>query len=417
MLRQHLTAWAVHYPWHTAALTAGALVLTATVLWWAIHTIRTWTWPPGSVLTAAAGAAVCTLYSGDTSWRFAETGLGMINTTERITMFAAGELALLACAVMARATKRATTTETTAGSPGVPGVLVWIITAVQVIPCYATSGILGGTVRATFGPVMAALLWHLAMGLEIRVSRPAALSTGLAAVLARELRQRLLSHLGIAAPDRTAAQITRDRATARAVRLAARPRLHTWGQQRLAAAVTRSGAATNPAQRHQLLQELAARRSAPQLATIALPSPWTAPDPAPDHSGTLLATAGAHLRTLHPMDAITHVHASQPTATPEEIASITTAHGVPVSPTQVGIALRATTRTDTTTATPDDFAELLNRARDLPNPTIRTLRSTLRIGQRKAEAIRDALNTPAPDPDPIRETGHQLTLTDGTITP
>ncbi|MFD3917334.1 hypothetical protein, partial [Streptomyces sp. NPDC058603] len=230
------------------------------------------------VAVAAIGALVCTAYTADTSWRFAEHHLGMRDTTERIIMFAAAEVALLACAVMARANKRATATEAHAGSPGTPGVLVWVITGVQVIPAYSESGIIGGTVRAIIGPVMAGLLWHLAMGLEIRVVRPEALSTGLPALIGRELRERLLSYLGLAERDRTAEQIARDRATARAVRLASRKKLRTpWGRHRLAAAVARSGAALDHAQHDRLMHELAARRTAGQLATIAIASPWQMP--------------------------------------------------------------------------------------------------------------------------------------------
>lgn len=216
MIIDQLTRWATTHPLYALAAALLVLVVLAVSLW---RATRTLTLP---VAAATIGALVCTAYSADTSWRFAGSHLGMVDDTERVVMFAAGEVALLACAIMARATKRATSTEGDAGSPGTPGILVWVITGVQVVACYSTSGIVGGTVRAVIGPVMAGLLWHLAMGLEIRVARPAALSTGLLALIGRELRERLLSYLGLATRDRTAAQITRDRATARAVRLASR---------------------------------------------------------------------------------------------------------------------------------------------------------------------------------------------------
>jgi hypothetical protein len=337
-----LTRWAVDHPWPTVGVTAAALITTAAALWLAIRTIRRWDRPPTPVIVAAAGAVVCTAYSGDTSWRFAGDRLGMHDTTERAVMFAAGELALLACAVMARANKAATATQTEAGSPGVPGVLVWVITGVQVIPCYATSGLVGGTVRAIIGPVMAGLLWHLAMGLEIRVVRPEALSTGLPAMLGREIRERLLSYLGLATRDRTAEQISRDRATARAVRLAARPRLHGWGRRRLAAAVARACVGTNGEQRHQLLQALAARRTAGELTTVPLRSPWTSEEVSTEpHPSTALGVAGAHLRRMDPIDAIERVRVAHPAATPAELAALCTEYGVPVSETQVRIAIRA----------------------------------------------------------------------------
>lgn len=346
-----LTTWAVHHPWPTAGITTAVLLVVLGAAWAAVRTIRAWTWPPVPVLVAGSGALVCTAYSGDTSWRFAGERLGMADSTERAIMFAAGELALLACAVMARANKAATATATQAGTAGVPGVLVWVITSVQVIPCYATSGFVGGTVRATIGPVLAGLLWHLAMGLEIRVVRPDALSTGLPATIGRELRERLLSRLGLATRNRTAEQITRDRATARAVRLAAllelRPkgRLAASRRRRLAAAVARSGAGTNWEQRHQLLQLLAARRTSGQLATLELASPWTGtPDPEAGYPRTPIGVTGAQLRRLDPLAAVHQVHAAHPSSTPAELAALLTGYGVPVSETQVRVAVGAGNR-------------------------------------------------------------------------
>ncbi|MGV9893227.1 hypothetical protein, partial [Streptomyces tendae] len=225
----------------------------------------------------------------DTSWRFAADYLDMAGTAERAGMFAAAELALFATALMARQNLAVQ------GAPGLPGTLVWVITTVQVIPAYAESGPVGGTVRAFVGPVMAAMLWHLAMGIELRLRTPGAASNGLLAVLGREARERLLSRLGIAARDRDAAQITRDRATARAVTLAARLAERTPEQQqsrrgrrltrRLSKAVGRASVGTDPLQRAQLLDQLAARRHALALATVPLPSPWS-----PAHSSASAAT-------------------------------------------------------------------------------------------------------------------------------
>ncbi|MYW99929.1 hypothetical protein [Streptomyces sp. PgraA7] len=343
-----LITWAVDHPWPAAGITAAALAVLGAALWAIVRTARSIAWPPAPVLVAGAGALVCTAYSGDTSWRFAGERLGMVDSTERALMFGAGELALLACAVMARANKAATATESTAGSAGVPGVLVWVITGVQVIPCYATSGIVGGTVRAVIGPVLAGLLWHLAMGLEIRVARPEALSTGLPAVIGRELRERLLSRLGLATRDRTAEQITRDRATARAVHLAAVLELRPGGwlsgyrRRRLAAAVARSGAGTNGEQRHRLLQQLAARRTSGQLATVPLASPWAGtPVPGEAYPRTPLGVTGAQLRAMDPLAVVHLVRAAHPTVEPAGIATLCTEYGVPVSETQVRIALRA----------------------------------------------------------------------------
>ncbi|MFD9288299.1 hypothetical protein ACFWBV_08300 [Streptomyces sp. NPDC060030] len=274
-----------------AAVVPAALVLVLTA--WAARrrTTRAQKRLGGPAVKVAALAALgCTAYSADTSWRFAADYLDMAGTAERIMMFAAAELALFATALMARQNLA------TQGAPGLPGTLVWVITGVQVIPAFAESGLVGGTVRAFVGPVMAAMLWHLAMGIELRLHTPGAASHGLIAVLGREARERLLSRLGIAARDRDAAQITRDRATARAVTLAAKLAERTPQQQqsrrgrrltrRLSTAVGRASVGTDPLQRTQLLAQLAARRHALALATVPLPSPWS-PEPS-----TAPATAG-----------------------------------------------------------------------------------------------------------------------------
>ncbi|MGW8453773.1 hypothetical protein ACWGLO_20000 [Streptomyces niveus] len=250
---------------------------------------------PGSpaVKVAALAALGCTAYSADTSWRFAADYLDMAGTVERAMMFGAAELALFATALMARQNLN------TQGTPGLPGSLVWVITGVQIIPAYAESGPVGGTVRAFVGPVMAAMLWHLAMGIELRLHKPDAASQGLLASLGREARERLLSRLGIAVRDRDAAQITRDRATTRAVTLATRLAEHTPAQRqkwrgrrlahRLSKAVGRASVGTDPKQRARLLDQLAARRHAQTLATVSLPSPWTTghDEPAEPASGTV----------------------------------------------------------------------------------------------------------------------------------
>ncbi|MEE1798164.1 hypothetical protein PUR57_05650, partial [Streptomyces sp. JV176] len=232
-----------------------------------------------AVKVATLAALGCTAYSADTSWRFAADYLNMADTAERTAMFAAAELALFANALMARQNLA------TLGAPGLPGTLVWVITAVQVIPAYAESGPVGGTVRAVIGPIMAAVLWHQAMGIELRLRTPGAASHSLIATLGREARERLLSRLGIATLSRDAAQITRDRATARAVNLAARLAEHTPEQRtgrrarrltrRLSKAIGRAAVGTDPAQRAELLDQLAARRHALDLATVPLPSPWS----------------------------------------------------------------------------------------------------------------------------------------------
>ncbi|MFE2192776.1 hypothetical protein ACFXAQ_18385 [Streptomyces olivaceus] len=295
-----------------AAIVPAALALVLTA--WAIRRrgARSQKRLGGPAVKVAAVAALgCTAYSADTSWRFAADYLDMAGTAERAGMFAAAELALFATALMARQNLAVQ------GAPGLPGTLVWVITTVQVIPAYAESGPVGGTVRAFVGPVMAAMLWHLAMGIELRLRTPGAASNGLLAVLGREARERLLSRLGIAARDRDAAQITRDRATARAVTLAARLAERTPEQQqsrrgrrltrRLSKAVGRASVGTDPLQRAQLLDQLAARRHALALATVPLSSPWS-----PAHSSASTATVPAQPTSTVPVPVPTSDGSDEP---------------------------------------------------------------------------------------------------------
>lgn len=264
---------------HSAALVLG--IAAVAVLAFALRRARgALAATPAAVVVAAIGAVLCTAYSGDTSWGFARDHLSMHGLTERAVMFAAAEVGLFSMALMARQNLR------TLGAPGAPGILVWVITGIQVIPAYSESGVIAGTVRAFVGPVLAALLWHLAMGIELRHAKPEADSQSLPALVARELRERLLSRLGLARRGRDAAQITRDRwtgiATRRAAHLAdlqsagAKPWRLARARRRLAVAVDRTDAGLMPAQREALLNRLAAYRTAAGLATMPLPSPWFA---------------------------------------------------------------------------------------------------------------------------------------------
>lgn len=267
-----LTTWAQAHPLPAVIAGAVALAVVAVLVVAGRRAVRR---TPGAVLMACVAALACTAYSADTSWRFAEHSLDMVGTGERAAMFAAAELALFATALMARQNLR------TQGAPGVPGALVWFITGVQVIPAYSESGIVGGTVRAVVGPILAALLWHLAMGIELRHRAPGSGSGSLPALLARELRERLLSRLGLAVRDRSAEQITRDRWTVKAVALAAKladmpekARGRARVARRLSVAVGKAQAGASEEQRTKLLELLAARRHAAALATVDLPSPW-----------------------------------------------------------------------------------------------------------------------------------------------
>ncbi|MGW4250685.1 hypothetical protein [Streptomyces californicus] len=309
-----------------AAVGVLALVLAG----WSIRRNRTRAGAPRAgtptVWVAALAALGCTAYSAETSWFFAADYLGMTDTVQRAAFFSTAELALFANALLARQNLR------NQGAPGVPGTLVWVLTGVQIIPAYAESGLVGGTVRAIVGPVMAAMLWHLAMGIELRLHKPDASSQGLLATLGREVRERLLSRLGVATRNRDAAQITRERATERAGALASRlakmpekDRANRQGrriERRLETALSRSGVGTDPDQRRALLEQLAARRHAAALASVALPSPWTQPlRDQGDHRGVRSPLAAAQGTRIPPEDHVSP-RGTVPKAGPRIAASI-----------------------------------------------------------------------------------------------
>lgn len=274
------------YPAVPAVPFVLAGVLAAVLVGVLVHRRRAPGRAPAAVLMAALGALLCTAYSGDTSWRFARDHLDMASRGERTMMFAAAEIGLFAMALMARANLN----DPTKNGPGAPGVLVWVVTGVQVIPAYSESGAIAGTVRAFVGPVMAALLWHLAMGIELR--HRGRDSQSLPAVLAREARERLLARLGLGVRGLDAQQITRDRwtriATRRAANLAdlktakARPRRLASARTRLARAVDRTDAAVLPEQQAVLADRIAGYVHAEDLVTVARRSPWQPVAPAPE---------------------------------------------------------------------------------------------------------------------------------------
>ncbi|MEV0910269.1 hypothetical protein [Streptomyces hokutonensis] len=237
-----------------------------------------------AVRVAAIAAIGCTAYSADTSWRFAADYLDMGSTIERAAMFAAAELALFSTALLARANLNGPKQ-----APGLPGTLTWVITGVQIVPAYAESGLVGGTVRAFVGPVLAALLWHLAMGIELRHRTPDADSRSLTAVLARQARERLLARLAIADRDADAARIIRERALDQAVTLVLRAEAmkpeklsKVRGRRltrRLHQALEQADVDRDERQDELLLRKLATRQQALALASVPLPRRWPEPTP------------------------------------------------------------------------------------------------------------------------------------------
>lgn len=281
-----------------AVLLLVALALTAGWRWQRARKPGTGQRRGTAAIPVAAVAAIgCTAYSADTSWRFAADYLDMSGTIERTAMFAVAELALFSTALMARANLNGPKQ-----APGLPGTLTWVITGVQIVPAYAESGLVGGTVRAFVGPVLAAMLWHLAMGIELRNRSPHSASRSLTAVLARQARERLLARLGIADRDADAARIIRERALDRAVTLilrteAMKPQKRTKRRgrrliRRLHQALEQADVDRDERQDELLLRKLATRQQALALATVQLPARWSHPAPGLA-AGSTIASLGA----------------------------------------------------------------------------------------------------------------------------
>ncbi|HEV2778522.1 MAG TPA: hypothetical protein VGX25_03905 [Actinophytocola sp.] len=215
----------------------------------------------GFYLVALLSLAV----SVDTSWRFFGAELGITNLPERVVMFTVLEAGFIACGYGMRAGVRRT------GRPGPARFWVWALCGLAGYMALVLSGPVAGIARVALGPGLGLVMLHLALGIEIRARAHRA---GTWARVGRELRERLLSRLGLADDERDALARTRDRAARRVAQLSL-GRFVPWRASRLARAVRASNVAHDAGARARMLAELAAVRHAGELATLNQPSPWT----------------------------------------------------------------------------------------------------------------------------------------------
>lgn len=211
--------------------------------------------------------------SADTSYRYLGQVLDILGHIERAALCGVAESAIIALTVYAWATR-------TKG----PAYLAYAAVLVQAIPAFQVSGATGGPVRVVLGPVLLAVLLHLLLGLELRMSGRK--SDGLFASALRELRERVTSYLGIGRRGADSAAIARNRAADRAVDLAdqvaaAKPgsRKHNRLSARLAAAIdaARHGLALADADRAEavIVARVVRRKSVTGLASIDARHDWT----------------------------------------------------------------------------------------------------------------------------------------------
>lgn len=203
--------------------------------------------------------------SVDTSWRFFEQRLGITDVVERVVLFSVMEAALIACGWAMRAGVRRD------GRPGPARLVAWALTAFAAFAALSLSGPVAGTARVLLGPVLGLVMLHLALGIEIRATRQ---HTTTWARVGRELRERLLSLLGLGDDHRDALARTRDRAALRAAKLALASRWTPFRTRRLRKALHASHVAHDPVQRDRMLRELGVLQHANKLAETTQPSPW-----------------------------------------------------------------------------------------------------------------------------------------------
>lgn len=225
--------------------------------------------PPEAGTPAGAGgfyivAAMSLLVSMNTSWRFFENNLHIADLAERSVMFGVLEAGLIACGLGMRANVRRS------GQPGAPRLFAWMLCGMSSYMACLLSGPSVGLARVALGPALGLVMLHLALGIEIKARH--ARTTTLARV-GRELRERLLSRLGLADDERDALARTRQRAAGRVARLSLGTTV--WFRTaRVLRALKASNAAHDPGAQDWLLAELATTQHAKDLPTLTLPSPW-----------------------------------------------------------------------------------------------------------------------------------------------
>ncbi|MEU2315171.1 hypothetical protein [Streptomyces albidoflavus] len=273
---------------YAAALTAALLLTHITLP--KLRAATTRPTPPAGQIAVTIGAIVCTGVGLNTAWAFTASHLHITDTFTRAALCGTGEIVLIALGLAARDNFRRDQ------AAGMPGILVWIITGFLAVPAFAEGaamatgfweGAVAGAWRAVFGPVGAAILWHFAMGLEIKAADATARSMGVFARLGRRLGQHILTAFGLGDTDTTTTELLRQRARARAANLADRYRnLPKWAKKtpygrwilrRLRTALRTADVASDETQRDTLLADLAVSSHAPTLAELHHTNPWGLP--------------------------------------------------------------------------------------------------------------------------------------------
>lgn len=300
----------------------------------------------------------------NTSWRFFAEVLHIPTVNgERLIMFTVAEMALIVSGAGMAVNVRRT------GQPGPFRVVVWGMCAVSGYMAWQMSDVGEGLARVILGPILGAIMLHLALGLELRTRHH---RTGTLARIGRELRERMLSRLGLADDERDALQRTRDRAAHRAAQLSL-PRRWRWSRQaRLQKALIAANVADDQAMRDKMLDRLSVLRHAHELADYHQSSPWlhlddeATPAATDDGEGPSQTTRAHRDATMTVATTESHAHPilDIPSGISTETAEIDPAPTTALAPA-------ATERVPSTTVEPEEaWARELRNAEHIVNEGI-----------------------------------------------
>lgn len=313
------------------------------------------------VLTfVVAGVATAVAVTG--MWRFFGVVLG-IGGPERAGFAAVLELATFAEAVRAKRNMAGF------GSAGQDGIAMWALAALSgVLAAWSAGSLAAAAFRLTM-PLVAAWLWHRGLALARRRATGRVIHWRLTA-------ERTLVRLGLADPtEREASEVAAVRRVTVLAQSAKRLRLLRasgargwrirWAAKRLDAAMTRAvefaDLAVDPVRQSALLAQLGSLNGAEALAELDVPAPWD-------------AVPG------------TYLDETQPPSPDEPIDKLLTwltsgSNGVPAVPGELNGHAREAREL---------FAAGLRRGE---LPSIRAIRTGLRVGQDKAQQVQAYLRT------------------------
>jgi hypothetical protein len=221
--------------------------------------------------------------SVNTSWRYFGDVLQITNIAERATMFAVLELALIACGIGMRAG-----VNSESGRPGPARFVAWSLCALSAFMAWQIAGPLAGSARVLLGPVLGLVMLHLALGIEWRAHESHRAGTW--SRIAHELRERVLSRVGLADDQRDALTRTRHRAADRAARLSV-ARHAILRDRRLGRALAAAGVAHDDTLRDRMLSARAVLANVSALRDLSQAAPWTGDSVSPigDDSAAVVA--------------------------------------------------------------------------------------------------------------------------------